>query len=44
MITTKGRKQDRERGLVRGANKDITKPLNIRAFRETVLKLVPRSG
>ena len=44
VITTKGEKQDGERGLVRGANGYITKPLNIRKFRETVLKLIPCSG
>jgi two-component system, chemotaxis family, chemotaxis protein CheY len=40
VITTKGEKQDRERGLALGANGYITKPLNIREFRETVLKFI----
>lgn len=40
VITTKGEKKDRERGLALGANGYITKPLNIREFRETVLKFI----
>jgi two-component system chemotaxis response regulator CheY len=40
VITTKGEKQDRERGMALGANGYITKPLNIREFRETVLKFL----
>jgi two-component system chemotaxis response regulator CheY len=40
IITTKGEKQDRERGMALGANGYITKPLNIREFRETVLKFL----
>jgi two-component system chemotaxis response regulator CheY len=40
VITTKGEKQDRERGLALGASGYITKPLNIREFRETVLKFI----
>jgi two-component system chemotaxis response regulator CheY len=40
VITTKGEMQDRERGMALGANGYITKPLNIREFRETVLKLI----
>jgi len=40
VITTKGEKRDRERGLALGANGYITKPLNIREFRETVLKFI----
>ena len=40
VITTKGEKQDRERGLALGANGYITKPLNISEFRETVLKFI----
>jgi two-component system chemotaxis response regulator CheY len=40
VITTKGEKQDRERGMALGANGYITKPLNIREFRETVLKIL----
>jgi two-component system chemotaxis response regulator CheY len=40
VITTKGEKQDRERGLALGANGYITKPLKIREFRETVLKFI----
>ena len=40
VITTKGEKNDRERGIALGANGYITKPLNIREFRETVLKFL----
>lgn len=40
VITTKGEMQDRERGMALGANGYITKPLNIREFRETVLKFI----
>jgi len=36
--------KDRERGLVRGANGYMTKPLNICEYRETVSKLIPCSG
>ncbi len=41
IITTKGEKNDRERGMALGANGYITKPLNIREFREMVLKFLP---
>jgi two-component system, chemotaxis family, chemotaxis protein CheY len=37
LITTMGEHQDRERGLALGANGYLTKPLNIRDFREKVL-------
>ena len=40
VITTKGEMPDRERGLALGANGYITKPLNIREFRETVMKFI----
>ena len=40
VITTKGEEQDRERGIALGANGYITKPLNIREFRETVLRFL----
>ncbi len=40
VITTKGEKHDRERGMALGANGYITKPLNIREFRETILKFL----
>jgi two-component system chemotaxis response regulator CheY len=40
VITTKGEMKDRERGMALGANGYITKPLNIREFRETVLKFI----
>jgi two-component system chemotaxis response regulator CheY len=41
VITTKGEKNDRERGMALGANGYITKPLNIREFREMILKFLP---
>ncbi len=37
-ITTNGEEMDRERGLALGANGYITKPINPREFRETVMK------
>ncbi|HUI68012.1 MAG TPA: response regulator [Nitrospirota bacterium] len=40
VITTKGEAKDRERGLALGANGYITKPLNVREFRETILKFI----
>lgn len=38
VITTKGEHLDREHGLAQGADGYITKPINPREFRETVLK------
>jgi two-component system chemotaxis response regulator CheY len=38
VITTRGEHLDRERGLALGANGYITKPLNPREFRDTILK------
>ena len=40
VITTKGEQRDRERGMELGANGYITKPLDIRQFRSTVLKFL----
>lgn len=40
VITTKGEQKDRERGLALGADGYITKPLNPREFRETILKFL----
>ncbi|MGE5172290.1 MAG: response regulator [Betaproteobacteria bacterium] len=36
IITTRGEQRDRERGMSVGANGYITKPLDIRHFRETI--------
>ncbi len=38
VITTNGEQMDREQGLALGANGYLTKPINPREFRETVLK------
>ncbi len=38
IITTRGERRDRQRGLDVGANGYITKPLDIRQFRETILR------
>lgn len=40
VITTKGEQKDRERGLALGANGYITKPIDVREFRETILKFL----
>ena len=40
VITTMGELKDRERGLSLGANGYITKPINPREFRETILRLL----
>jgi two-component system, chemotaxis family, chemotaxis protein CheY len=41
IITTRGEQRDRERGMAAGANGYITKPLDIRQFRETIRKFIP---
>lgn len=38
IITTKGREDDRERGLAAGADGYITKPLDVVEFRKTLMK------
>ncbi len=44
IITTRGEQRDRERGMAVGADGYITKPLDIRQFRETIRKyLLPPS-
>jgi DNA-binding response OmpR family regulator len=44
IITTKGEQRDRERGLDLGADGYITKPIDVRQFRETVRKFIfPRA-
>jgi CheY-like chemotaxis protein len=40
IITTRGEQQDRERGMSVGANGYVTKPLDVRQFRETVRKFI----
>jgi CheY-like chemotaxis protein len=40
IITTKGEQRDRERGMELGANGYITKPLDVRQFRDTVRKFI----
>ena len=40
VITTKGEQRDRDRGIALGANGYITKPLDVRQFRETVIKFL----
>jgi len=40
IITTRGEQRDRERGLDLGANGYITKPIDVRQFRETILKYI----
>ncbi len=42
IITTRGEERDRQRGLSLGANGYITKPLNIREFRETIFRFLRR--
>lgn len=41
VITTMGEQKDRERGIELGANGYITKPINVREFRDTILKFLP---
>ena len=40
VITAKGEQRDRERGMELGANGYITKPLDVRQFRSTILKFI----
>lgn len=40
VITTKGKQDERDRGIELGANGYITKPLNPREFRETILRVL----
>jgi two-component system chemotaxis response regulator CheY len=40
IITTRGEHGDRERGMLCGANGYITKPLDIRQFREMIRKFI----
>jgi CheY-like chemotaxis protein len=40
IITTRGEQRDRERGMCVGANGYVTKPLDVRQFRETVRKFI----
>lgn len=40
IITTKGKQRDRERGMDLGANGYITKPIDVRHFRETIRKFI----
>ncbi len=40
IITTRGEQRDRDRGMSVGANGYVTKPLDVRQFRETVRKFI----
>jgi len=40
IITTKGEQRDRERGMHCGANGYVTKPIDIRQFREMIRKFI----
>ncbi len=40
IITTRGEQRDRERGMALGANGYITKPIDIRQFRETIRRFI----
>jgi CheY-like chemotaxis protein len=40
IITTKGKRHDRERGMELGANGYITKPIDVRHFRELIGKYI----
>ena len=42
IITTRGEREDRDRGITLGANGCITKPLNVHEFRDTILKFIRR--
>ena len=42
IITTRGEREDRDRGITLGANGYITKPLNVHEFRDTILKFIRR--
>jgi two-component system chemotaxis response regulator CheY len=40
IITTKGEQSDRERGMLSGANGYVTKPLDMRRFREMIRRFI----
>jgi two-component system chemotaxis response regulator CheY len=40
IITTKGEQRDQERGMLSGANGYVTKPIDIRQFREMIRKFI----
>ena len=40
IITTKGEQRDRERGMLSGANGYVTKPIDIRQFREMIRRFI----
>jgi len=40
IITTKGERRDQERGMLSGANGYVTKPIDIRQFREMIRKFI----
>jgi two-component system chemotaxis response regulator CheY len=40
IITTKGEQSDRERGMLSGANGYVTKPLDMRQFREMIRRFI----
>lgn len=40
IVTTKGKQRDQERGMELGANGYITKPIDVRHFRETIRKFI----
>ena len=40
IITTKGEQRDQERGMLSGANGYVTKPLDMRRFREMIRRFI----
>ena len=40
IITTRGEQRDRERGMLCGANGYVTKPIDVRQFREMIRKFI----